>query len=117
MPVTQAPGGDTETPLVFSSRNEARYAFEGYLQQAANRFFRGATAKSINFKATPLPGSGYRLEFFSPANNPGYGKRYVQDIDAQGVRIREFKETLGPNGVIETKWVFGGADDNKPSRG
>jgi len=116
--MSQAPeSGDTGEPLVFSSRNEARYAFEGSQQRAANRFCRGATAKSIGFKATPLPGGGYRLEFFSPANNPGYGKRYVQDIGGKGVRVREFKETLGPGGVIETKWVFGGPHDDESSRG
>lgn len=44
----------------------------------------------------------------SSAHNPGYGKLYVQEIDAAGNVIEEFKNTLGPNGLIETKWVHGG---------
>lgn len=42
------------------------------------------------------------------ANNIGYGKVYVQEIDSSGNIIREFKETIGPNGLIETKWIAGG---------
>ncbi len=58
----------------FINKSTARKAFSGEMQKSANRFFRGATSKSKNFKATELPG-GQRLEFFSPAQNVGYGKR------------------------------------------
>ena len=75
---------------------------------AANRFFRGATSKSTGFKITELEEGARLLEFFSPARNPGYGKRYAQVIDEFGRVIREFKETIGPNGIIEVKWVHGG---------
>ena len=91
----------------FAGKAEARQAFSGAQQHAANRFFRDATAKSTNFRATDLDG-GQRLEFFSPANTPGYGKRYVQEIDAEGNVVREWKEILGPHGLVETKWVHGG---------
>ncbi|NTW38877.1 MAG: hypothetical protein HGA44_03145 [Cellulomonadaceae bacterium] len=47
------------------------------------------------------------MQFFSPANNPGYGKLYVQEIDAAGRVLREWKDTLGPHGLIERKWVLG----------
>lgn len=64
----------------------------------------------MDFQAQALPGVGYRFQFFSPANNPGYGKLYVQVIDSTGNVIEEFKNTLGPNGLIETKWVHGGPE-------
>ena len=93
---------------MFPGRQAARRAFEGDLGAAANRFFRGATSKSRNFRATALEGGGHSLQYFSPARNAGYGKRYVQDVSSNGQVLREFKETLGPNGLIETKWVHGG---------
>ena len=79
----------------------------GPQQGAANRFFRGATGKSTDFRVTSLGGGRERLEYFSPANNPGYGKRYVQEIDADANVVSEYKETLGPDGLIETKWIHG----------
>lgn len=94
--------------LSFGSRAAAREGLPGDLAAAGNRFFRGATSKSQDFKATGLPDGGYRLEFFSPANNPGYGKLYVQEIDRTGQVLREYKNTMGPDGLIETKWVHGG---------
>lgn len=94
--------------LSFGSRAAAREGLPGDLAAAGNRFFRGATSKSHDFKATRLPDGGYRMEFFSPANNPGYGKLYVQEIDRTGQVLREYKNTIGPDGLIETKWVHGG---------
>ncbi len=96
--------------LEFADKAATRQAFSGAQQQAANRFFRGAMAKSTSFKATDLGGGKQRLEFFSPANTPGYGKRYVQEIDAHGNILSEYKETLGPQGLIETKWVHRGPE-------
>lgn len=92
----------------YTDKAAARQAFGGELRLAANRFFRDATAKSEQFQTSDLEGGGHRLQFFSPANNPGYGKLYVQDIDGAGLRIRECKDTLGPEGLIERKWVYGG---------
>lgn len=94
--------------LNFGSKAAAREGLAGDAGTAANRFFRDATSKSIDFQAQELGNGGYRLQFFSPANNPGYGKLYVQEIDAAGNVIREFKNTLGPDGLIETKGVHGG---------
>lgn len=94
--------------LNFGSKAAAREGLTGDAGTAANRFFRDATSKSIDFQAQELSNGGYRLQFFSPANNPGYGKLYVQEIDAVGNVIKEFKYTLGPDGLIETKWVHGG---------
>jgi hypothetical protein len=62
----------------------------------------------VNFRSTELPNGGQRLEFFSPTDNPGYGKLYVQEIDADGVTIRRYKDTMGPEGLIERKWIVGG---------
>lgn len=92
----------------FASKAAARKAFSGDLQKAANRFFRDATSKSENFKALDISGGGKQLEFFTPAKNAGYGKRYVQEIDNLGNIVKEFKETIGPKGIIETKWIHGG---------
>lgn len=94
--------------LKFGSKAAARQGLPEETRAAANRFFRGATSKSQDFQAQELSGGGYRLQFFSPANNPGYGKLYVQEIDSQGNVVREFKNTIGPDGLIETKWVRGG---------
>lgn len=94
--------------LNFGSKAAARQGLDGDLGTAANRFFRDATSKSQDFQAQQLSGGGYRLQFFSPANNPGYGKLYVQEIDSAGNVVREFKNTMGPDGLIETKWVHGG---------
>jgi len=92
----------------FAEKAAARQAFSGEMRTAANRFFRGATSKSRDFKALDISNGAKRLEFFSPARNVGYGKRYVQEINSSGQVIREFKETIGPKGVIETKWIYGG---------
>ncbi|MCB1214388.1 MAG: hypothetical protein KDK66_02810 [Deltaproteobacteria bacterium] len=70
------------------------------------QFFKGSIGKSINFKATKLEGGGYRLEFFSPTNNPGYGKKYIQELTNGGKIIEDYKETWGPNGLINTKWLL-----------
>jgi hypothetical protein len=94
--------------LSFGSRAAAREGLPGDLASTGNRFFRGATSKSQDFQAVELPGGGYRMQFFSPANNPGYGKLYVQEIDRTGQVLREYKNTMGPDGLIETKWVHGG---------
>lgn len=94
--------------LNFGSKAAARQGLEGDAGTAANRFFRDATSKSQDFQAQELSGGGYRVQFFSPANNPGYGKLYVQEIDSAGNVISEFKNTIGPDGLIETKWVHGG---------
>jgi hypothetical protein len=92
----------------YQDRAAARQALSGAQRQAANRFFKGATGKSVNFRSTELPNGGQRLEFFSPADTPGYGKLYVQEIDADGVTIRRYKDTMGPEGLIERKWIVGG---------
>lgn len=94
--------------LTFGSKAAAREGLPGDASAAASRFFRDATSKSVDFQAQALPGGGYRLQFFSPANNPGYGKLYGQEIDAAGNVINEFKNTIGPDGLIETKWIHGG---------
>ena len=75
---------------------------------ASNRFFRTATSKSTDFRVEELEGGGYRMSFFSPATNPGYGKRYVCEIDTSGRVIRRYKDTLGPEGLVERKWMKGG---------
>jgi hypothetical protein len=92
----------------FPDKPAARRALSGPQQQATNRFFRGATSKSRDFKITDLGNGSYRLEFFSPSRNPDFGKRYIQEIGLGGEVVREFKETLGPHGIIETKWIHGG---------
>lgn len=91
--------------LNFGSRAAAREGLPGDLAAVGNRFFRGATGKSQDFQAVGLPGGGYRLQFFSPADNPGYGKLYVQEIDRGGNIVSRYKDTIGPDGFIERKFV------------
>ena len=67
-----------------------------------------AAKNARDFRITDLAGGGRRFEFFSPARNTGYGKLYVQEVDGTGAIIREFKNTLGRDGLIETKWLHGG---------
>jgi len=95
--------------MVYPNKQAARQALSGAMQKAANRFFRDATANAQDFKITPSSSNTYTMEFFSPAKNAGYGKRYVQEIDSTGDAIREYKETLAPEGLIETKWIHGGS--------
>jgi hypothetical protein len=92
----------------YPNKASARLALDGAQREAANRFFRGATSKSRNFKVTETANGRVQLEFFSPARTEGYGKRYVQLIGANGEIVEEFKETLGPEGLLETKWVHNG---------
>jgi hypothetical protein len=51
----------------------------------------------------------YRMEYFAPANNVGYGKLYVKIIDSDGGTVDAFKDTLGPAGLIERKTMMRGA--------
>jgi hypothetical protein len=55
----------------------------------------------------PAPVGQYQMQFFSSANNPGYGKLYVQIINDSGDVVSEYKDTLGPTGLIERKWITG----------
>jgi hypothetical protein len=97
-------GGASERVLTFADRAAARRALPGKLGTACNRFFRGATSKCHDFRVSPLPNGGYRMQFSAPARNAGYGKVYVQEVDAEGRVISEFKDTVGPSGVVERKW-------------
>jgi hypothetical protein len=101
-------GCESSHPVTYPDRDSARRALTGALREAANRFFRGATSKSTDFFVSALRGGGYRFAFFTPARTPGYGKRYVQEINASGAVVREYKETHGPQGLIEVKWIHGG---------
>ena len=97
----------------YADRTAARQALSGDLGAAANKFFKGASGPkaktpSTNFASTKLPGGAQRLEFYTPARNSGYGKRYVQELDSAGNKLRHYKETFGPEGLIETKWLVGG---------
>jgi hypothetical protein len=92
----------------FASKQAAREALDGPLGKAANRFFRDAAKNARDFRISDLPEGGKRFEFFLPARNAGYGKLYVQEVDNAGRVVREFKNTMGPNGLIETKWLHGG---------
>ncbi|MEL6196149.1 MAG: hypothetical protein AAFQ77_03765 [Myxococcota bacterium] len=93
---------------VHASKAAARKFLSGDLGRAANRFFRDAAKNSKDFRTIRSNDGTTRLQFFSPARNPGYGKRYVQILDAEARVVKEFKETLGPEELIEIKWIRGG---------
>ena len=87
----------------FSSRAAARDALVGDAGAQANRFFKGATSKCSGFQILPVD-EGYKLQFYAPANNAGYGKVYVQEIGSNGVVQDQYRLTIGPdNNVIERK--------------
>lgn len=74
-------------------------------QSAANKFFKDAAKNGEKFRIIPLQQDMKRFEFFSPARNEGYGKLYVQEVHSTGVVFRDYKDTVGPNGLIDRKWV------------
>jgi len=110
---TSAPGITSDEPMTvergleirFSTRAEARQALTGTLRAAANRFFRDATSKSRDFRLVQMSDGGHWFQFFTPARNRGYGKLYVQKVDEMGRVVTEYKDTLGPSGLIERKWI------------
>lgn len=98
-------GGPTAAAesISLGTKQAARRALDGPMGVAANKFFRDSSKNAQDLKITNLSRGGKRFEFFYPARNSGYGKRYVQEVDGTGVRVREFKETIGQNGIIEFK--------------
>jgi hypothetical protein len=102
-------GGSPPRVFFYADREAARDGLEGDLRVASNRFFRRATAKCQAFKITRTSDGMYRMEYFAPANNVGYGKLYVKIIDSDGGTVDAFKDTLGPAGLIERKTMMRGA--------
>lgn len=85
LPQAQGRGSATADMVVLNemrlgSKADARAALEGDLGIGAKGFFAGATGKSRDFKITQFANGNYRFEFFSPANNPGYRKVYIQEV-------------------------------------
>jgi hypothetical protein len=103
-----ADNADAGAVTAFPDKDTARQAFEGDSQAAANRFFRGATSKSTDYQVQDLGNGQHQMQFYSPADNPGYGKLYVQQIDSSGGVLCEYKDTVGPDGLVERKWLSGG---------
>jgi len=90
----------------YDNKGDARSALLGDAGRAANRLFRDATSKSVQFRIVPTESGGYRLSFFFfPANNPGYGKLYVQEISAEGNIELEYKDTMHGERLIERKYI------------
>ncbi len=74
------------------------------VRASAKTFFQGATGKSDQFHVFKTD-KGFKFEFFSKAKNQGYGKNYIQDVDDYGKKINEYKETIGPSGVIDREYL------------
>ncbi|MGI4852322.1 MAG: hypothetical protein ACRYGR_10330 [Janthinobacterium lividum] len=90
----------------FATKNEARYYFQNSnpsLHKNVKEFFEGASGKCQDFKITPLNDNRYKLEFFAPANNPGFGKRYIKVLDNNGKKISYKAYTIGLKGLIQMK--------------
>ena len=99
-------GATDSTAYADRRRRRGRlFRSQGDFGAAVNRFFRDATSKCTDFRSTALSDGTTRLEFYAPANNPGYGKLYVQDLDAKGDIVQEYKDNFGPEGRGERKWV------------
>jgi len=94
---------DVGATTTFPDKAAARQAFEGDAQAAARDFFGKATSKSTDFQVRDLGNGQYQMQYFSPANNPGYGKLYVLRIDSSGSELSKYKDTMGPDGLIERK--------------
>lgn len=70
-----------------------------------DRFFRGATGKSFDFKITRLSDT-YEFSFKSSADTPGYTKEYVQEVDPwSGSVIDEYKATYLESEALEIKYI------------
>ena len=93
----------------FATREHTYNAFEDLmLNNIAQNFFKEAKG-SKNIKATQLPDNRIKFEFFDPAENVGFGKRYVQIIDKVTKEVLvDKKMTVGPNGLIDVKYIKGG---------
>jgi len=96
---------DIQEIIRFSGRTDARNALPDDLRSVSNKFFRAATGKSTDFRSIALRNGQTRMQFFSPANNAGYGKLYVAIVDREGVMVARYKDTLGPQGLINRKWM------------
>ncbi|MEW6776848.1 MAG: putative Ig domain-containing protein [Bdellovibrionota bacterium] len=96
------------TSLKAGSKKLAREALKGGAGKAASKFFKGATKKSVDFEIVELSNKTFQFSFISPADTPGYMKKYIQQVDEFGNILAEFKDTLGPNGLIQRKWLHGG---------
>lgn len=106
-------GNDLPRTVRYDRKDAARQALPGPAGAAANRFFRDATSLSRDFTVSE-ESARFHLAFFTPARNPGYGKHYHQVIDKDGRVLREYreyKETWGPEDLVEVKWLHGAPDD------
>ena len=100
---TGAPGAQE-----FADKASAKAAAAGTPQESAyNNFFKAATGKSTDFTSTQLPDGSTRVSFFSPANNAGYGKIYVQVIGPDGTVTQDFKLDIDPTTQLPRMKVTG----------
>jgi len=107
-------GGEADAAgsgLFLGGKAAARQFFDDpAMRQAANKFFSGASSKSTDYAITYLGNGEHALEFFSPADSVGYGKRYVQTILNDGRISSEFRQSLGPDGLGKVTFVHGAYD-------
>jgi RHS repeat-associated protein len=91
----------------FNSSKAARQAFrEGSnLRGRANIFFDRATSKCYGYKIARV-GDAYEFSYFAPADNPGYTKEYVYEVDAQsGTVIEHYKVTYFESESLQIKYI------------
>ena len=94
-----------ENVRLFATREEARRALGEPMRSKCNQFFKDAGSKGTEFKITELEDGTIGMEFFSPAYNAGYGKLYVKILDHDGGIVEWFKDTMGPRGFINRKYI------------
>ncbi|RZI45292.1 hypothetical protein EDM53_05480 [Rickettsiales endosymbiont of Peranema trichophorum] len=68
-----------------------------------NKFFKDATGKCKDYKITNLASGNKEMSYFAEAKTAGYGKRYVLELDGEGKRIKEYKDTITPSGAIKER--------------
>ena len=74
-----------------------------------NKFFKGSKAITKDFRVTKLENNNLELSFFDPAQTPGYGKKYILEVDQYGNKVSHYRQTIDPSGrILNTKLTGNG---------
>jgi hypothetical protein len=102
------------------TRDLARRFGQGKTRMEANRFYKSARGPDHDlpaeeFRAVEYPNGYVRLTYREPANNTGYGKLYVRELNAKGDVMRSYKVSVRQNEGGEwqpgqVKWERGGPE-------
>jgi hypothetical protein len=90
---------------VFADKTSARnFLQDSVYHTEGNKFFKGAKPISKDLKIAKLDSGNIEMSFFDPADTPGYGKKYILELDKYGNKISHYRQTIDPSGkVLNTK--------------